>query len=184
MASTIASSASSTAWSQVIISTLRNVSSLRHATVRNHQGSITNSKQIESTIPRNRGLPHQNSKARRPSSALQRFRTTYIGSLTPLMGVGLLGSIRFGLYENFKKELAKIKGTDGQPAVLTLQDKTMAAFAAGILSSLGVVKIDLFSALLNTPESEYKSKEDRQTKYIVDLSTQQSRYSKTTVSAV
>jgi hypothetical protein len=29
------------------------------------------------------------------------------GSVTPLIGVGILGSMRFGLYENAKKYLAK-----------------------------------------------------------------------------
>lgn len=30
-----------------------------------------------------------------------------LGSVTPLIGVGILGSMRFGLYENFKKILSQ-----------------------------------------------------------------------------
>lgn len=33
-----------------------------------------------------------------------------LGSVTPLIGVGILGSMRFGLYENFKKMMAKNVG--------------------------------------------------------------------------
>ena len=126
-------------------------------------------------------MPHKDNKARRAFGSLQRFRHRYVGTLTPLMGVGLLGSIRFGLYENFKKELAKIKGTDGQPAVLTALDKAIVAFATGILSSLGVVKISLFSALLNTLESGSKFKEDKQIRSTLVQLTQLSRYLKTMV---
>jgi len=51
----------------------------------------------------------------------------------------MLGSIRFGLYENFKKKIALSKGIDGQAAPLELIDKTFAAFLTGLLSSLLVV---------------------------------------------
>lgn len=56
-----------------------------------------------------------------------------------MLGVGFMGSVRFGSYENFKKEIAHLKGSDGVPAKLEQIDKTMAAFAAGIVSSLLVV---------------------------------------------
>lgn len=79
--------------------------------------------------------------------------------------MGLLGSIRFGVYENFKKDIAYMKGTDGKPAVLELADKTIAAFATGLISSLGVVLTDLFSALSNTLGSGSRSSEDRQTRF-------------------
>jgi hypothetical protein len=36
--------------------------------------------------------------------------STFLGSLTPFIGVGILGSVRFGLYENFKKSMAKSSG--------------------------------------------------------------------------
>lgn len=65
----------------------------------------------------------------------------YKGTLTPLIGVGFLGSIRFGVYENFKKDIAYMRGTDGKPAVLHQTDKTVAAFGTGIISSVGVVSM-------------------------------------------
>jgi hypothetical protein len=61
------------------------------------------------------------------------------GTITPLIGVGFLGSVRFGLYENFKKKVAAFKGKEGDPSALTLGDKAFAAFIAGIFSSLLVV---------------------------------------------
>jgi solute carrier family 25 carnitine/acylcarnitine transporter 20/29 len=33
-----------------------------------------------------------------------------LGSVTPLVGVGIMGSMRFGLYENFKKIFAEKNG--------------------------------------------------------------------------
>lgn len=87
----------------------------------------------------------------------------------------MLGSIRFGVYENFKKDIAYMKGTDGKPAVLELADKAVAAFATGLISSLGVVLIDLFSAQSNTLELGFKSSEDRQTKCTQVLWMQPSR---------
>lgn len=38
------------------------------------------------------------------------FFALYKGSVTPLIGVGILGSMRFGLYENFKKIMAQNVG--------------------------------------------------------------------------
>jgi solute carrier family 25 carnitine/acylcarnitine transporter 20/29 len=61
------------------------------------------------------------------------------GSATPLIGVGFLGAIRFGIYESFKKDIAYMRGTNGQPAVLNQADKTLAAFLTGIITSVGVV---------------------------------------------
>lgn len=58
--------------------------------------------------------------------------------MTPLIGVGIMGSVRFGLFENFKKEVALWKGK-GTPAPLELIDKTIAAFGAGLIVSLLVV---------------------------------------------
>ncbi len=58
--------------------------------------------------------------------------------MTPLIGVGILGSARFGLFENFKKSVATWKG-NGTPAPLELVDKTIAAFGAGLIVSLLVV---------------------------------------------
>ncbi len=58
--------------------------------------------------------------------------------MTPLIGVGILGSARFGLFENFKKELSVRKG-NGTPAPLELFEKTIAAFGAGLIVSLLVV---------------------------------------------
>ena len=34
----------------------------------------------------------------------------FVGSLTPFIGVGILGSVRFGLYESFKKTMAQSNG--------------------------------------------------------------------------
>lgn len=89
----------------------------------------------------------------------------YSGTLTPLIGVGILGSVRFGLYENFKSNLAGWKGSNGVPATLTLEDKTLAAFAAGIFSSLLVVDVTSSSAQSSTPESECKSREAKLTRF-------------------
>ena len=61
------------------------------------------------------------------------------GSAVPFMGVGFLGAIRFGVYENFKKDIAYMRGTDGKPAILHQSDKTLAAFLTGIITSMGVV---------------------------------------------
>jgi solute carrier family 25 carnitine/acylcarnitine transporter 20/29 len=60
------------------------------------------------------------------------------GTVTPLIGVGILGSARFGLFENFKNMLSVRKG-NGTPAPLELVDKTIAAFGAGLIVSLLVV---------------------------------------------
>jgi len=90
-----------------------------------------------------------------------------LGTLTPLIGVGILGSVRFGLYENFKSSLASWKGSDGVPAVLTLKDKALAAFGAGIISSLLVVIFTSFSVLSNTQGSEFKSNEEKLIKSIL-----------------
>ena len=80
-----------------------------------------------------------------------------------------MGSVRFGLYENFKKEIAHSKGTDDAPAPLELSDKTLAAFGAGIISSLIVVSLIRNSALSNTPESEFRSRRDKLIRFTQDL---------------
>ena len=58
--------------------------------------------------------------------------------MTPLIGVGIMGSARFGLYENFKKQVSLYKG-NGTPAPLELVDKTIAAFGTGLIVSFLVV---------------------------------------------
>jgi len=63
--------------------------------------------------------------------------------------------------------LASWKGSDGVPAVLTLKDKALAAFGAGIISSLLVVIFTSFSVLSNTQGSEFKSNEEKLIKSIL-----------------
>lgn len=58
--------------------------------------------------------------------------------MTPLIGVGIMGSARFGLYENFKKQVSLYKG-NGTPTPLELVDKTIAAFGTGLIVSFLVV---------------------------------------------
>ena len=60
-----------------------------------------------------------------------------IGTLTPLMGVGLLGSIRFGLFEGAKKRICEMKNI--HPSQLDLQSKSMAALFAGFFNSFVLV---------------------------------------------
>lgn len=62
----------------------------------------------------------------------------HAGTVTPLIGVGILGSARFGLFENFKKQVSLYKG-NGTLAPLELVDKTIAAFGAGLIVSFLVV---------------------------------------------
>ena len=49
-----------------------------------------------------------------------------------------MGSARFGLFENFKKQISLYKG-NGTLAPLELVDKTIAAFGAGLIVSFLVV---------------------------------------------
>ena len=97
------------------------------------------------------------------------------GSATPLIGVGFLGAIRFGIYESFKKDIAYMRGTNGQPAVLSQVDKTLAAFFAGIFTSVGVVINHRFSVSWTTRESECKSRKARLIKSTPARSTLRSR---------
>lgn len=57
----------------------------------------------------------------------------YKGTLTPLMGVGLLGSVRFGAYEAAKKRMAEAQGNT--VSNLARFDKTLCAFGAGLVNS-------------------------------------------------
>ena len=72
-----------------------------------------------------------------------------------------MGSVRFGAYENFKKEIAHLKGDTTKPADLHQTDKTIAAFMAGLVSSVLVVEITSISVPSNTPGSEFRSKRDK-----------------------
>lgn len=56
------------------------------------------------------------------------------------MGVGLMGSMRFGFYENFKKGMAQFKGLNN-PGELERLDKSICAFFAGICVSFLLVKL-------------------------------------------
>jgi hypothetical protein len=97
------------------------------------------------------------------------------GSLVPLFGVGLTGSVRFGVYENIKKEIAYLRGTDGQPAVLHLTDKTLAAFLTGVVSSVVVVIDQVFSVSWTTQESECRFKKQWLIEFTLVQSTQLSK---------
>lgn len=59
------------------------------------------------------------------------------GSLTPLIGVGILGSVRFGLFENTKKIMGEWRGVPASQ--LQLIDMSLCAFVTGLLNSLLVV---------------------------------------------
>ena len=61
----------------------------------------------------------------------------YKGSLTPLMGVGLLGSARFGFYEFGQKKMSDIKSIP--VTQLSLFDKTLCGLFAGFLNSFQLV---------------------------------------------
>ncbi len=50
-----------------------------------------------------------------------------------------MGSARFGIFENLKKQIATAKGKDGVPAPLQLADKFLAAFGTGLAVSFLVV---------------------------------------------
>lgn len=50
-----------------------------------------------------------------------------------------MGSARFGIFENFKKEIALFKGSKENPAPLELADKALAAFGTGLIVSFLVV---------------------------------------------
>ena len=62
----------------------------------------------------------------------------YKGTLTPLMGVGMLGSGRFGFFEYGQKNLARLKGKD--VTQLTVSDKTLCSLFSGVLNSFQLVK--------------------------------------------
>lgn len=70
-----------------------------------------------------------------------------LGSVTPLVGVGIMGSMRFGLYENFKKILADKNGLKSVGELTTAQ-KSFCAFLAGCINSLILVK-DIFIIVSN-----------------------------------
>ena len=61
-----------------------------------------------------------------------------IGTLTPLIGVGILGSVRFGLFENFKNSLASSQGKNVFD--LTISERALCAFGTGFFNSFLMVK--------------------------------------------
>jgi hypothetical protein len=61
-----------------------------------------------------------------------------VGTLTPLIGVGILGSMRFGLFEYAKKQICLYKGV--HPSELDLISKSAAAFYAGFFNSFLLVE--------------------------------------------
>lgn len=87
-----------------------------------------------------------------------------------------MGSARFGIFENFKKEIGLLKGSKENPAPLELADKALAAFGTGLIVSFLVVSPALSSVRSNTPESESKSREDKQTRSTVAHSTPVQKY--------
>lgn len=89
----------------------------------------------------------------------------YKGTVTPLIGVGILGSVRFGFFENFKNALANYQGI--APIDLSLASRSLCAFCTGTLVSFLVVLSILYSPQLNIPESECKSKSQQWIKSIV-----------------
>ena len=59
------------------------------------------------------------------------------------MGVGLMGSMRFGLYENFKSKMAQIKGLSNA-GQLERADKSLCALFAGVFVSFLVVIVSFY----------------------------------------
>lgn len=82
------------------------------------------------------------------------------------MGVGILGAVRFGLYENFKNSLASSKGIAAFD--LSIADRSLCAFATGFLNSFLMVKDILFSLQFNIQELEFRSKNQPLKKSILD----------------
>ena len=74
----------------------------------------------------------------------------YKGTVTPLIGVGILGSVRFGLFENFKNTLAQSQGIPTFD--LSLGSRALCAFGTGLINSFLVVKIILYSPLSSIQE--------------------------------
>lgn len=62
-----------------------------------------------------------------------------LGTLTPLIGVGILGSVRFGLFENFKNSLAKREGIPTMD--LSIASRSLCAFGTGLFNSFLMVII-------------------------------------------
>jgi hypothetical protein len=56
-----------------------------------------------------------------------------------LIGVGILGSVRFGLFENFKNELAKSQGIPTYQ--LSIASRSLCAFATGVINSFLMVTL-------------------------------------------
>lgn len=54
------------------------------------------------------------------------------------MGVGILGAVRFGLYENFKNSMASNRGITAFD--LTIAERSLCAFATGFFNSFLMVK--------------------------------------------
>ena len=67
----------------------------------------------------------------------------YKGTLTPLMGVGLLGSARFGFFEYGQKQLARMKSKE--VTQLTVFDRTLCGLFAGTLNSFQLVQSVYYS---------------------------------------
>lgn len=64
----------------------------------------------------------------------------YKGTLTPLIGVGIMGAFRFGVFENFKKSLANYQMIN--PVDLDIASRSLCAFGTGLLSSFLVSPIE------------------------------------------
>ncbi len=64
-----------------------------------------------------------------------------IGTLTPLMGQGILGSCRFGVFEYVKKRIASFKAK--KISDLEFFERAIAAFCAGLATSFFLVSVNL-----------------------------------------
>lgn len=75
------------------------------------------------------------------------FMGFYKGTLVPLMGIGLIGSVRFGVFENIKRQIRSAANIQGD---LPIKYSSLAAFCTGTVSSLLVVRTSSHSVLLST----------------------------------
>lgn len=87
-------------------------SSVRHAAFLNHKSQarqpIFNSSPIQWDHP----LCQENSQGIGNQELLQRLLSYHLGTLSPLIGFGLEGSLSFGFHEVFKKLLKKLNLND------------------------------------------------------------------------
>jgi hypothetical protein len=63
----------------------------------------------------------------------------YKGTLVPLMGIGLIGSVRFGVFEMIKRHMHQDLNIRDAHGNLPLEYSTLAAFCTGTMSSLLIV---------------------------------------------